>query len=93
MLALCIEWVKVEEAWIFKASNGSQYMIPGDNGRVISNRQIGKGGIGVPAWVMNFTFQVQAPNGISKGSATNTANGERYGFMTYLVTKCVAVVL
>ncbi|ENZ1677150.1 tape measure protein, partial [Proteus mirabilis] len=32
---------------IFKASNGSQYMIPGDNGRVISNRQIGKGGNGV----------------------------------------------
>ncbi|KFC98046.1 tail protein (tape measure) [Leclercia adecarboxylata] len=29
---------------IFKASNGSQYMIPGDNGRVISNRDIGGGG-------------------------------------------------
>ncbi|HFN4092699.1 TPA: tape measure protein [Enterobacter hormaechei] len=29
---------------IFKASNGSQYMIPGDNGRVISNRDIGSGG-------------------------------------------------
>ncbi|MBD1404219.1 tape measure protein [Leclercia adecarboxylata] len=29
---------------IFKASNGSQYMIPGDNGRVISNRDIGEGG-------------------------------------------------
>ncbi|MBB6797608.1 tail protein (tape measure) [Escherichia coli] len=31
---------------IFKASNGSQYMIPGDNGRVISNRDIGGGGGG-----------------------------------------------
>ncbi|HBB3827616.1 TPA: tail protein (tape measure) [Escherichia coli] len=31
---------------IFKASNGSQYMIPGDNGRVISNRDIGGGGAG-----------------------------------------------
>lgn len=31
---------------IFKASNGSQYMIPGDNGRVISNRDIGSGGGG-----------------------------------------------
>lgn len=31
---------------IFKASNGSQYMIPGDNGRVISNRDIGGGGSG-----------------------------------------------
>ncbi|MCR1070224.1 hypothetical protein [Escherichia coli] len=29
---------------IFKANNGSQYMIPGDNGRVISNRDIGGGG-------------------------------------------------
>ncbi|HHA1251566.1 TPA: tape measure protein [Enterobacter hormaechei] len=29
---------------IFKASNGSQYMIPGDNGRVISNRDMGSGG-------------------------------------------------
>lgn len=29
---------------IFKASNGSQYMIPGDNGRVISNKDIGSGG-------------------------------------------------
>ncbi|MDU2018746.1 MAG: tail protein (tape measure) [Leclercia adecarboxylata] len=29
---------------IFKASNGSQYMIPGDNGRVISNRDIAGGG-------------------------------------------------
>lgn len=31
---------------IFKASNGRQYMIPGDNGRVISNRDIGGGGGG-----------------------------------------------
>ncbi|EGT3589412.1 hypothetical protein F6S80_17575, partial [Proteus mirabilis] len=45
---------------IFKASNGSQYMIPGDNGRVISNRQMGKGGNGVSMGDMHFTFQVQA---------------------------------
>lgn len=31
---------------IFKASNGSQYMIPGDNGRVISNRDMQGGGSG-----------------------------------------------
>lgn len=31
---------------IFKASTGKQYMIPGDNGRVISNRDIGGGGGG-----------------------------------------------
>ncbi len=29
---------------IFKANNGSQYMIPGDNGRVISNRDMSGGG-------------------------------------------------
>ncbi|HEK2030861.1 TPA: tape measure protein [Proteus mirabilis] len=54
---------------IFKASNGSQYMIPGDNGRVISNRQIGKGGNGVSMGDMNFTFQVQAPNDITQKEA------------------------
>ncbi|MDF7175511.1 tape measure protein [Proteus mirabilis] len=54
---------------IFKASNGSQYMIPGDNGRVISNRQMGKGGNGVSMGDMNFTFQVQAPNGITQKTA------------------------
>ncbi|EGT4441101.1 tail protein (tape measure) [Cronobacter sakazakii] len=31
---------------IFKASNGSQYMIPGDNGSVISNKDIGNAGGG-----------------------------------------------
>ncbi|MFS3726798.1 tape measure protein [Proteus mirabilis] len=54
---------------IFKASNGSQYMIPGDNGRVISNRQMGKGGNGVSMGDMHFTFQVQAPNGITQKEA------------------------
>ncbi|HBL7869264.1 TPA: hypothetical protein LTB60_000198 [Escherichia coli] len=44
---------------IFKANNGSQYMIPGDNGRVISNRDIGGGG-GI---TMNNTFNIQANNG------------------------------
>ncbi|HGW3465890.1 TPA: tape measure protein [Proteus mirabilis] len=54
---------------IFKASNGRQYMIPGDNGRVISNRQMGKGGNGVSMGDMHFTFQVQAPNGITQKEA------------------------
>ncbi|WP_049199080.1 tape measure protein [Proteus mirabilis] len=54
---------------IFKASNGSQYMIPGDNGRVISNRQMGKGSNGVSMGDMHFTFQVQAPNGITQKEA------------------------
>ncbi|HHL8024905.1 TPA: tape measure protein [Escherichia coli] len=42
---------------IFKASNGSQYMIPGDNGRVISNRDIGSGG-GGGAFHFSPTIQV-----------------------------------
>ncbi|NBM92713.1 tape measure protein [Proteus sp. G2662] len=54
---------------IFKASNGNQYMIPGDSGRVISNRQMGKGGNGVSMGDMHFTFQVQAPNGITQKEA------------------------
>lgn len=45
---------------IFKASNGSQNMIPGDNGSVISNRDIGGGsgsGGGMIQQINNFTFQ------------------------------------
>lgn len=42
---------------IFKASNGSQYMIPGDNGRVISNRDMGGGG-GGGAFHFSPTIQV-----------------------------------
>ncbi|EBG0542798.1 tape measure protein [Salmonella enterica subsp. enterica] len=33
---------------IFQASNGSQYMIPGDNGRVVSNRDMQSGGDSTP---------------------------------------------
>ncbi|EBV1888652.1 hypothetical protein DN122_07545 [Salmonella enterica subsp. enterica serovar Coquilhatville] len=33
---------------IFQASNGSQYMIPGDNGRVVSNRDMQSGGGSTP---------------------------------------------
>lgn len=44
---------------IFQASNGSQYMIPGDNGRVISNRDIGSaGGVNMPV-----TINITAENG------------------------------
>ncbi|ESL75961.1 hypothetical protein L423_03640 [Enterobacter roggenkampii] len=43
---------------IFKASNGSQYMIPGDNGRVISNRDMQGGGSGGSSFnpVMNLVI-------------------------------------
>ncbi|WP_198670069.1 tape measure protein [Rahnella sp. NRRL B-41462] len=44
---------------IFKASNGSQYMISGDNGSVISNKDIGGSGSsgGMIQQINNFTFQ------------------------------------
>lgn len=44
---------------IFKANNGSQYMIPGDNGRIIPGRDIGGGG-GI---TLNVTNNIQANNG------------------------------
>lgn len=44
---------------IFKANNGSQYMIPGDNGRIIPSRDIGGGG-GI---TLNVTNNIQANNG------------------------------
>lgn len=42
---------------IFRASTGKQYMIPGDNGRVISNKDIQGGGGGVQAIIniQNYT--------------------------------------
>lgn len=48
---------------IFQASNGSQYMIPGDNGRVISNKDVlgGGGGGGV---VQHITFEINTTGGI-----------------------------
>ncbi|SAH12078.1 phage tape measure protein [Enterobacter hormaechei] len=41
---------------IYQASNGSQYMIPGDNGKVISNKDMqGGGGGGVVINIQNYT--------------------------------------
>lgn len=41
---------------IYQASNGSQYMIPGDNGKVISNKDMqGSGGGGVVVNINNYT--------------------------------------
>ncbi|WP_159883165.1 MULTISPECIES: tape measure protein [unclassified Raoultella] len=46
---------------IYKASNGSQYMIPGDNGSVISNKDLrGSGGVGSSP---NIQIIVQNNNG------------------------------
>ncbi|HCT5880581.1 TPA: tape measure protein [Morganella morganii] len=40
---------------IFKASNGNQYMIPGDNGKVISNRDIGGGQVPVTVNINDYS--------------------------------------
>lgn len=48
---------------IYKASNGSQYMIPGDNGSVISNKDLrsggGSGSLQVTSNVYNYASGVQ----------------------------------
>lgn len=59
---------------IYRASTGKQYMIPGDNGKVISNRdmQSGSGGVNVKINVVNQSSgaTVQSANGyMQDGSA------------------------
>lgn len=56
---------------IYQASNGSQYMIPGDNGKVISNKDIqgGNGSGGVVINIQNYT------TGTVDAQATNIGNG------------------
>ncbi|MBB8054284.1 hypothetical protein HEL27_005905 [Escherichia coli] len=47
------------EAELFQTNNGRQYMIPGENGRIIPGRDlVGGGGL-----TMNNTFNIQANNG------------------------------
>ncbi|MEP8892224.1 tail protein (tape measure) [Enterobacter roggenkampii] len=49
---------------IYQASNGSQYMIPGDNGRVISNRDIQGGGSGGAVIQQDVHFHIETTGGI-----------------------------
>lgn len=49
---------------IFKASNGSQYMIPGDNGRVISNRDMQGVGSGGAVIQQEVHFHIETTGGI-----------------------------
>lgn len=60
---------------IFQASNGNQYMIPGDSGRVISNKDISGGGGGVV--VYNSVY-----NNSSSATATSTATDNGDGSIT-----------
>lgn len=62
---------------IFKASNGNQYMIPGDNGSVISNRAMNRGGGGgggnVPI-VNNYVIN-QSTNAQATTTSSTDGNG------------------
>nr|UVM90527.1 MAG: hypothetical protein [Bacteriophage sp.] len=60
---------------IFQASNGNQYMIPGDNGKVISNKDLTGGGSGIIIY-NNVT------NNSSGATATSTATDNGDGSVT-----------
>lgn len=60
---------------IFQASNGSQYMIPGDNGKVISNKDLTGGGSGIIIY-NNVT------NNSSGATASSTARDNGDGSVT-----------
>jgi len=49
---------------IYRASNGSQYMIPGDNGRVISNKDMQGGGSGGASIQQEIHFHIETTGGI-----------------------------
>ncbi|ECG4878253.1 tape measure protein [Salmonella enterica] len=58
---------------IFQASNGSQYMIPGDNGRVISNRDMHGSGSGGSSVVQHITFEINTTGGIDDATMAKMA--------------------
>ncbi|EOE6860069.1 tape measure protein [Cronobacter dublinensis] len=58
---------------IYQANNGSQYMIPGDNGRVISNRDMRNGGSGGSSIVQNITFEINTTGGIDDATMSKMA--------------------
>lgn len=60
---------------IFQASNGNQYMIPGDNGKVISNKDLSGGGNGIIIY-NNVT------NNSSGATASSTARDNGDGSVT-----------
>ncbi|UMB78879.1 tape measure protein [Dickeya fangzhongdai] len=58
---------------IFKASNGSQYMIPGDNGSVISNRDLQGGGGAGSVINQEVHFNIQTTGGIDDATMAKMA--------------------
>jgi tape measure domain-containing protein len=63
---------------IFQASNGNQYMIPGDNGSVLSNSDISSGGSGAP----QISVYNYVTNNSSSAYATSTASSDGNGNIT-----------
>lgn len=49
---------------IFQANNGKQYMIPGDNGKVISNKDMMAGGSGMGGISVTVNYDITTTNGI-----------------------------
>ncbi|MCA6998224.1 tape measure protein [Dickeya solani] len=58
---------------IFKASNGSQYMIPGDNGQVISNRDLAGSSGGGSAVTQTNHFTINTTGGIDDATMAKLA--------------------
>lgn len=58
---------------IFKADNGSQYMVTGDKGKMISNKDIGWGGSDGGGTVFNIAFNIQTTNGIDDATMQKMA--------------------
>ncbi|ELY6206648.1 tape measure protein [Cronobacter sakazakii] len=58
---------------IYQANNGSQYMIPGDNGRVISNRDMQGGGSGGASIQQEVHFHIQTTGGIDDATMSKMA--------------------
>lgn len=59
---------------IFQASNGNQYMIPGDNGKVISNRQMNSGSASGGGLVVHNNITNNSRASVSS-SATRNSDG------------------
>lgn len=59
---------------IFKASNGNQYMIPGDRGKVISNSDLGGAGSDGGGTIFNVAFNIQTTNGIDDATMQKMAS-------------------
>ncbi|CND37999.1 tape measure protein [Yersinia pseudotuberculosis] len=62
------------EPELLKASNGKQYMIPGDNGKVISNKDMqGGGGSGGTVVQQEVHFHIETTNGIDDATMQKMA--------------------